>query len=72
MIKIRLSRKGATNNAFYRVVAVDESKKRDGKVLEVLGFWYPKKETKSLDPKKIDVWVAKGAQVSERVAKLLA
>jgi small subunit ribosomal protein S16 len=72
MIKIRLSRKGATNNAFYRIVAVDESKKRDGKVLEVVGYWHPKKDNKSIDKDKVKAWIAKGAQPTQAVEKLLS
>lgn len=72
MIKIRLSRKGATNNAFYRIVAVDESKKRDGKVLEVVGYWHPKKDNKNIDKDKIKAWIAKGAQPTQAVEKLLS
>ncbi len=71
MIKIRLSRKGATNNAFYRIVAVEEGKKRDGKVLEILGFWHPAKAEKKVDKKQIEAWVAKGAQKSKAVEQLL-
>lgn len=71
MIKIRLSRKGATNNAFYRIVAVEEHSKRDGKVQEVLGFWHPGKGTKKIDKKLIEAWVARGAQKTPAVEKLL-
>lgn len=71
MIKIRLSRKGATNNAFYRVVAVDESKKRDGKVLDIVGYWHPKKDVKKLDKDKIKLWIQKGAQPTDAVSALL-
>lgn len=72
MIKIRLTRKGATNNAFYRIVAIEEGKKNSGKVLETLGFWHPKKGVKSLDKKKVEAWVTRGAQKSRTVEKLLA
>jgi small subunit ribosomal protein S16 len=72
MIKIRLSRKGATNSAFYRIVAVEESKKRDGKVLEVLGYWHPANGVKNVEKDKIKAWVSKGAQKSSAVEKLLA
>jgi small subunit ribosomal protein S16 len=72
MIKIRLTRKGATNNAFYRIVAIEEGKKNSGKVLEILGFWHPKKGVKSLDKDKVAAWVTKGAQKSKTIEKLLA
>ena len=72
MIKIRLTRKGATNNAFYRIVAIEEGKRNSGKVLEILGFWHPKHGTKTLDKAKVKAWVNKGAQTSKTVDKLLA
>lgn len=72
MIKIRLSRKGATNNAFYRIIAVDESKKRDGKALEVLGYWHPSKDVKKVEKDKIKLWVSKGAKTSPAVDRLMA
>lgn len=72
MIKIRLTRKGSTNNASYRIVAIEEGKKNSGKVLETLGFWHPKKDSKQIDKKKISEWVSKGAQKSKAIEKLLS
>ena len=72
MIKIRLTRKGASNNAFYRIVAIEEGKKNSGKVLEILGTWHPKKGTKTIDAEKVKAWVSKGAQTSKSIDKLLA
>lgn len=72
MLKIRLSRRGAKNAPFYRIVAIDEQKKREGKEAEILGWWNPKKDTKKVDKIKIENWVKKGAIVSEAVKKLIA
>lgn len=74
MVKIRLSRKGARNNPFYHIVAVDENKKRDGEVLAKIGVYDPKiKEPK--DKAKFNVelyksWIAKGAQPTETVVQI--
>lgn len=71
MIKIRLARKGAKNNPVYRIVAIEKTKKRDGKPLEILGYWYPKKDEKEIDEKKLKEWIDKGAKTTPAVDKLL-
>lgn len=66
-VKIRLMRIGAKKRPFYRVVAVDERKKRSGSYLELLGTYNPLTEPKEviLKQDKIDEWVKKGAQMSD-------
>lgn len=71
MIRIRLKRKGKTNDPFYRIIAIESEKKRGGEPLEVLGYWHPASKDKKIDKKAIDRWVEKGAQVSAAVEKLL-
>lgn len=71
MIRIRLTRKGKKNDPFYRIVAIESDKKREGKPLEVLGYWHPASKDKKVDKKAIDKWVKKGAQVSSAVKKLV-
>ena len=71
MIMIRLSRFGRKKAPFYRVVAIDGTKKREGQPLEVLGFWNPANKETKIDGKKVAEWVKKGAQISPTVAKLL-
>ena len=73
MVKIRLARQGAKKRPFYRIVAIDERRPRQGRPLEFLGTFDP-----CTDPEKIDVradavqaWVDKGAQLSPTVASLL-
>ncbi|HTK03501.1 MAG TPA: 30S ribosomal protein S16 [Alphaproteobacteria bacterium] len=71
MVTIRLSRFGRKKAPFYRVVAVDASKKRDGMVLEVLGFWNPIKKELEIKKEELKNWVNKGAQLSATVKKLI-
>lgn len=71
MVKIRLQRLGKKNSPFYKIVAIEQTKKREGEPLEVIGFWYPEKNEKKIDKKKITDWVKKGAIVTEGVKKLL-
>ena len=73
MVKIRLTRVGAKKRPFYRVLAIDERKKRDGRALEYLGTYdpTPAKELLQLRTEAIEAWVAKGAQLSDTVRSLL-
>jgi small subunit ribosomal protein S16 len=68
-----LTRVGATKRPAYRVIAIDKRRSRDGRALEILGFYDPLTEpaTVNLDRQKIDAWIGKGAQPSETVAKLM-
>ncbi len=73
MVAIRLRRGGAKKKPFYRIVVLDSRKKRDGKVLEILGHYDPKEETPhiQLDLEKYRVWIEKGAQPSEAVKNIV-
>lgn len=71
MIKIRLARGGEKNNPFYRIVAIEESRKREGKPLDILGYWYPSKDDLKIDRKKVKSWRDKGAKTTAAVDKLL-
>jgi len=73
-VKIRLARAGAKKAPFYRVVAADSRAPRDGRFIEILGRYNPRTQpsTVELNIEKIDAWLAKGAQPSETVAKLIA
>jgi len=72
-VRIRLTRIGATKRPAYRVIAIDKRRSRDGRALEILGFYDPLTEpaTVNLDTEKIHAWIGKGAQPSETVAKLM-
>ena len=75
MVIIRLSRSGAKKNPYYFITVADSRKPRDGSFIERLGFYNPlaqgQEEELRVDHKKIDEWIAKGAQLSERVKKLI-
>lgn len=71
-VKIRLSRIGKKNRPYWRIVAVDSRKKRDGAFLDNLGTYDPfKHEVIQFHKDRIDAWVAKGAQCSDAVIKLI-
>lgn len=71
MIKIRLTRGGTKNKPFYRIVAIEESRKREGKPQDILGYWHPAKDIKKIDKKKLKFWIERGAKVTKAVEKLL-
>ena len=75
MVKIRLSRGGAKGRPFYHIVVADERKARDGRNIERVGFFNPVaagKETRlQLDVERVNDWIAKGAQPSEKVRTLI-
>ena len=72
-VRIRLSRVGATKRPSYRVVAIDSRRPRDGRALEILGFYDPltKPATVQIDADRLAAWVSKGALPSDTVAKLI-
>ena len=73
MVKIRLTRQGAKKSPFYRIIAIDERKPRNGRPLEYLGTFDPRTEPEqvNLRSEAIDAWLAKGAQLSPTVKSLI-
>lgn len=76
MVTIRLTRRGAKNSPFYHIVVTDSRKRQGGKSLELVGFFNPvarKGDTQlKLDLARIDYWLGKGAQQSDRVRDLVS
>ncbi len=72
-VKIRLKRVGTKKKPFYRVVAVDSRKKRDGEVLDWLGQYQPVVKTDQfvVDEARTLKWLNQGAQPTETIQKLL-
>ncbi len=72
-VKIRLTRKGAKGKPFYRIVAADTDYPRDGKFLEILGNYDPKKKPVEITVKedRVKDWLSKGAKATNTVANLL-
>lgn len=64
---------GATKRPSYRVIAIDSRRPRDGRALEILGFYDPLTDpaTVQLDSERIEAWIGKGAKPSETVVKLM-
>ena len=75
MVSIRLARGGSKKRPFYHVVVSDSRMPRDGRYIERVGFFNPgargQEEGIRLDNTRIDYWVSKGAQPSERVSSLI-
>jgi small subunit ribosomal protein S16 len=71
--KIRLARVGSKKNPIYRVVVADSRSPRDGRFIEIVGRYNPQTEPSTivLDEEKIKDWIAKGAQPTESVKRLL-
>jgi small subunit ribosomal protein S16 len=74
VLTIRLARVGARKQPHYRVVVIEKARARNGRSVEVVGTYNPRTNPASVDLKRdrIDYWVSKGAQLSDRVSKLLA
>ncbi|PQM56172.1 MAG: 30S ribosomal protein S16, partial [Rhodobacteraceae bacterium] len=75
-IKIRLARGGSKKRPFYRVVAADNRMPRDGRFIEKLGTYNPllpkeHPERIKLNVEKIQEWMGKGAQLSDRISRML-
>ena len=72
-MKLRLTRIGSKKNPIYRVVAADSRSPRDGKFIEIVGRYNPQTDpsTIELDEEKVTAWLAKGAQPTEPVRRLL-
>jgi small subunit ribosomal protein S16 len=73
MLSIRLRRAGATKKPHYRVVVADSREPRDGRFVEVLGHYDPRKDPAvvKIDTERTDYWIGKGAQPSDTVRSLL-
>ncbi len=73
MLMIRLARFGARKKPFYRVVVIEKDRARNGRSVELVGTYNPRTSPATVEFKRerIEYWTGKGAQLSDRVAKLL-
>jgi len=75
MVTIRLARGGSKKRPFYHVHVTDSRRSRDGRYIERVGFFNPiargQEERIRIDAERVEYWVSKGAQCSERVLNLL-
>ena len=75
-LKIRLARGGAKKRAYYRIVVADSRSPRDGRFIERVGAYDPLKKKDdparvTLDTEKVQAWLKKGAQPTDRVLRFL-
>jgi small subunit ribosomal protein S16 len=72
-VSIRLRREGAKNRPYYKVVVADSRSPRDGKFIEIIGTYDPKKpdHNSTLQLDRIEHWISKGAQPSDTVRSLI-
>ena len=75
MVTIRLARGGAKKRPFYHLTVTDSRNSRNGRFIERVGFFNPvargQEVRLQIDSERVAYWQGQGAQVSERVAKLL-
>ena len=73
MLMIRLARVGARKQPHYRIVVIEKDRARDGRSVEVVGTYNPRTNPATVDLKseRIAYWTGKGAQLSDRVKKLM-
>ncbi len=72
MVKLRLKRIGKKKNAIYRIVASDSRVQRDGKYLDLLGFYHPMKDEIKLNERLTIEWLFNGAQPTDTVRSILS
>ena len=72
-VAIRLRREGTRNSPYYKVVVADKRSPRDGKFIEIIGNYDPKKKGTNykIDVARVDHWVKNGAQMSDTVRSIV-
>ncbi len=72
-VRMRLTRVGSKKNPIYRIVVADSRSPRDGRFIEIVGRYDPQTQpsTIEVDEAKVRDWIAKGAQPTESVQRLL-
>ena len=72
-VAIRLRREGSLNNPYYKVVVADQRSPRDGKFIEIIGNYDPKKEgdNSNIDLSRADYWIGNGARPSDTVSSII-
>lgn len=70
-VSIRLARQGSKKRPFYRIVAAEKSFPRDGRFIEQLGFYDPRRKVFTIERERYQHWVDVGAQASDTVRTLV-
>ena len=71
MLKLRLTRTGRKKQPMYRLVVIEHSTRRDGRPVELLGYYNPSTKESKFKVEKIQNWLSNGAQPTETVTTLL-
>jgi len=73
MVRIRLRRQGKRNQPSYRIVVADARAPRDGRFIEIVGFYNPRTDppTYRVNEERVRYWLSVGAQPTEPVARIL-
>lgn len=73
MVKIRLAQIGAKNKRKYRLIVIEEGRRRNGRAIEILGYFDPlvKPAHIKIDHQRVDYWLSHGAQATESAKKLI-
>jgi small subunit ribosomal protein S16 len=73
MLSIRLRRTGTTKRPYYRVVVADSQMTRDGRFVELLGHYDPRRDPAvvKIDTERASYWMGRGARASDTVRSLL-
>jgi len=72
MVRIRLFRTGTNKRPSYRIVAMDQRRQRQGRVLEVLGTYHPRDDQVTVRLDAVDKWMETGAQQSDTVRGIVS
>jgi small subunit ribosomal protein S16 len=70
-VAIRFSRQGKKKSPFYRIVAADKRKARDGKFIELLGTYHPVTKVLKLDAERYQKWISVGAKPSGTLSAII-
>lgn len=70
-VKLRLRRIGTRNKPSYRVVATDSRNPRDGRFIEIIGYYDPRHQDEKIDLARAEYWIGVGAQPSETVMSIV-
>jgi len=73
LLRIRLARTGAKKQVSYRIVVIERERARDGRFVEILGHYNPRRKPPELvvNRERVDYWLGRGAQPSETVKSFL-
>jgi small subunit ribosomal protein S16 len=71
MLKLRLTRTGRKKQPMYRLVVIEHSARRDGRPVELLGYYNPSTKESKFKVEKIQTWLSNGAQPTQTVHSLL-